>query len=188
MKNRLFVLFSVVVITHASAQDVSDIINQISSEKEEKKSSSLNSSAIQPVRDSESKEGSSQSEPKKENKKTKGKTKAEQSTGQASASQSSRILVYRAKDKLPKDVAGSGVAGDFLVTGEDAFGGASIIAAEDAMNPFARTFIIKNISSGYSAGTVLALESRKLIRILPQKPLIFIGRDILPGQYQVRAQ
>ena len=98
MKTRLFALLSAVVITHASAQDVSDIINQISSEKEEKKSSNLNSTAIQPVKNTQSKEVSSQSEAKKKNNKTKWKTNAEQSTGQTSSPQTSRILVYRAKD------------------------------------------------------------------------------------------
>ena len=188
MKTRLLVLFIAITIAHANGQDVGDIINQISAEKEGNKPVNVNSSAIQPVKENESSENRKQSEPKKENKKAQGKTNAGQTVNRATEQQASRIVVYRAKDKLPKDVAGAGVAGDFLITGEDAFGGASIIAAEDAMNPFARCFIIKNVSSGYSTGTVLPLESRKLIRISPQKPLIFIGRDILPGQYQVRAQ
>ncbi|MCX6972652.1 MAG: hypothetical protein NTV93_21215 [Verrucomicrobia bacterium] len=170
----------------AQTQDVSDILNQISSEKETKKQTTVNSTAIQPVKASEPTE--KRREKKTEMPKAKTKKVVEQPKQQPAAPQVPRIIVYRPKDKLPKDVAGSGVAGDFLVSGEDPLGGASIIAAEDAMNPFARSFIIKNVSSGYSPGTVLPLENRKLIHISPQRPLIFIGRGMLPGEYNVRAQ
>lgn len=186
MKFVILIIACALVIVSAFGEDVSDILNQISSEKETKKQTTVNSTAIQPVKASETTE--KRKEPKKDAPKAKEKKVVEQPKQQSVAPQAPRIIVYRPKDKLPKDVAGSGVAGDFLVSGEDPLGGASIIAAEDAMNPFARSFIIKNVSSGYSPGTVLPLENRKLIHISPQKPLIFIGRGMLPGEYNVRAQ
>ncbi|MEI6279455.1 MAG: hypothetical protein WCQ16_08755 [Verrucomicrobiae bacterium] len=182
----LLCVLCILFTRRAQAQDVGDILNQISSEKEAKKQTTVNSTAIQPVKASEPTD--KRKEPKKEEPKAKKKKVVEQPKQQPAAPQVPRIIVYRAKDKLPKEVAGAAVAGDFLVRGEDPFGGATIIAAEDAMNPFARSFIIKNVSSGYSPGTVLPLENRKLIHISPQRPLIFIGRGMLPGEYEVRAQ
>ena len=182
----LLCVLCILFTRHAHGQDVSDILNQISSEKETKKQTTVNSTAIQPVKAPEPTE--KRKETKKEATKAKTKKVVEQSKQQAAAPQVPRVIVYRPKDKLPKDVAGSCVAGDFLVSGEGVLGGASIIAAEDAMNPFARSFIIKNVSRGYSPGTVLPLENRKLIHISPQRPLVFMGRGMLPGEYEVRAQ
>ena len=186
MKASLSILACMLVLTHAYGEDVNDILNQISSEKEAKKQSAVNSTAIQPVKAPEPTE--KRQKPKTETPKPKPKKVVEQPKQQPVAPEAPRIIVYRAKDKLPKDIAGAGVAGDFFVMGEDPFGGATIIAAEDAMNPFARSFIIKNVSSGYPRSTVLPINDRKLIHVSPERPLILIGRGSLPGQYEVRAQ
>lgn len=182
MKSVIPVLTFALVLAPACGEDVSDILDQISSEKASK---AVNSTAIQPVKTPGRTE--KRREPNTEAPKTKSKRAVEQPERKAPP-QSLQIVVYRPKDKLPKNVAGSGVAGDFLVTGEDVFGGATIIAADDAMNPFARRFIIKNASSGYSPGTVLPLDNYKCIHISPQRPLIFIRRGIIPGEYEVRTR
>ena len=169
-------------------QDVSDILNQITSEKEAKKQTNVNSTVFQPAKTPEPTEKRAQAVEKTDISQSQVKKTTDQPNSSPGDAQAPRIVIYRAKDKLPKNVAGAGVAGDFLITGEDALGGATIIAAEDASNTFARIFIIKNASSGHPPGTVLPNDSRCSITVPAQKPLIFIGRGMIPGEYQVRAQ
>ena len=180
---RKFLFLALFFATQAYGQDVSDILNQIDSEKETKKQANVNSTAIQPVT-APAPSGKVQQEKAKQ----KSPIKQTEKPSKNPTASESRIVVYRPKDNLPKNVTGSGVAGDFLITGEDALGGATIIAAEDALNPFARIFIIKNASSGHPPGTVLPIESRRSITISSENPLLFIGRGMIPGEYQVRAQ
>ena len=174
----LFLLFAM----QSYGQDVSDILNQINSAKE--KQANVNSTAIQPVKVPAPFEKDQQDKPKQESP----NEQTEKSSINPIASEAPLFVVYRPKDKLPKNVTGSGLAGNVLITGEDALGGTTIIAAEDASNPFARIFIIKNVSSGHPPGTDLPLGSRRPITVPTQKPLIFIGRGMIPGEYQVRAQ
>ena len=75
-----------------------------------------------------------------------------------------------------------------MIRGEDISGGAEIIAAEDAANPFARVFTIVNLSSGMAPGTLVPIGQRRLVQVSKNKPLIFIGRGMLPGLYNVQAQ
>jgi hypothetical protein len=99
-----------------------------------------------------------------------------------------QIPLWLPKDKLPKDVAGHGLYGNFVIRGEDINGGAEIIAAEDAANPFARVFTIVNLSSGMAPGTLVPISQRRLVQVPKNKPLIFVGRGILPGLYNVQAR
>lgn len=99
-----------------------------------------------------------------------------------------QITLWQPKDTLPKDIAGQGVYGNFVVRGEDINGGAELIAAEDAANPFARVFTVVNLTSGMAPGTLVPIGQRRLVQVLKSKPLIFIGRGLLPGQYNVQAQ
>jgi hypothetical protein len=186
MKSVTLIIACALVIVPAFGEDVSDILNQISSEKEAKKQTTVNSTAIQPVKASEPTE--KRKETKKEAPKAKTKKVVEQPKLQAAAPQAPRIIVYRPKDKLPKDVAGAGVAGVFVITGEDVFGGAILTALEDNSKPFARQFTVQNISSGYPPGTKIPQDKRRTLNISPDKPLIFVGHDVLPGFYILRAQ
>ena len=99
---------------------------------------------------------------------------------------SRKITIWGPRDKLPKDVAGQGVAGDFVLMGEYVEGGEMLAPAEDIMNPFARTFIVVNVSSGFPRGTYLDLSGRTLIHVPRSTPLIFIGRGGLIGSYAVQ--
>lgn len=186
MKAALLIITCTLVFSRAYGEDVSDILNKISAEKETKEQTTVNSTAIRPVKAAEPAE--KRKEPKNEALKAKTKKVVEQPKQQPAAPQDPRIIVYRPKDKLPKIVAGSGVAGDFVLVGEDPEGGASIVAAEDVTNYFPRTYIIKNVSSGYPRGTNLLFDNRtKFIHISPERPLIFICRESA-GYYQVKAQ
>ena len=98
------------------------------------------------------------------------------------------IKVWNPKDKLPSDIAGQGVAGSFAIIGEYVEGGALLIPGEDAMNPFARQYILSNVSSGFPRGTHLDFSQRKLITIPMNRPLIFVGRGIVPGTYVLQAK
>ena len=121
-----------------------------------------------------------------ETKKSTGKSSS--TSNNSSKPRQPQIPLWLPKDKLPKDIAGHGLYGNFVVRGEDITGGAEIIAAEDAANPFARVFTIVNLSSGMAPGTLVPISQRRLVQIPKTKPLIFVGRGILPGLYNVQAQ
>ena len=121
-----------------------------------------------------------------ETKKSTGKSSS--TSNNSSKPRQPQIPLWRPKDILPKDIAGHGLYGNFVVRGEDITGGAEIIAAEDAANPFARVFTIVNLSSGMAPGSLVPISQRRLVQIPKTKPLIFVGRGILPGLYNVQAQ
>jgi hypothetical protein len=125
--------------------------------------------------------------PKTENTKAE-KKKPSSSTTQAKKKSAPKIPIWAPRDKLPKDIVGHGVAGNFVVQGEDATGGATLIPAEDAANPFARQFTVANMSTGMPRGTLVPITQRRLVQIPRNKPLIFIGRGIVPGTYIVEAR
>lgn len=107
-------------------------------------------------------------------------------TSSSGGHSSSKVMIWGPRDKLPKDIAGQEVAGDFVLNGEYAGGGEMLIPAEDIANPFARTFIVANVSSGFARGTYLDLPDRTPIHIPRSNPLIFVGRGDLIGSYVVR--
>lgn len=156
--------FSLLSTTHA-ADDITSILNKIESTK------SVPTIPTKSVG---------------ETKKSTGKNSS--TSNNSSKPRQTQIPLWLPKDKLPKDVAGHGLYGNFVVRGEDITGGAEIIAAEDAANPFARVFTIVNLSSGMAPGTLVPISQRRLVQIPKSKPLIFIGRGILPGLYNVQAQ
>ena len=112
------------------------------------------------------------------------------STGKSASTKHSAptIKIWAPGDKLPKDIAGQGVAGVFVVKSEHINGGATIVAAEESINPFAREFTIVNITTGLPRGTYIPIGRRETITISKAAPLIFIGRGIVPGSYMVKVQ
>ena len=113
---------------------------------------------------------------------------SQKSSSSAKRSSEPRVPIWSPRDKLPKDVTGHYLAGDFVVQGEDVSGCAVIIPAQDAMNPFARQFNVVNMSSGLAPGTLVPIGRREMISVPRSRPLVFIGRGLLPGIYQVQAQ
>jgi hypothetical protein len=169
-KNILKVVLSLSLISVSSAlaaDDVDAILKQISGESSGGGSSSGQNTSLKKSKSSDS-----------------GTTSRKKST-QASAPS---IKVWNPKDKLPADIAGQGVAGSFAIIGEYVEGGALLIPGEDAMNPFARQYILSNVSSGFPRGTHLDFSQRRLINIPMNRPLIFVGRGIVPGTYVLQAK
>jgi hypothetical protein len=164
----LFILFAgslFLLSTAQAADDITSILNKIESTKSVP---TIPTKAIGESKKSSGKNSSSSYKPSK-------------------ASQP-QIPLWLPKDTLPKDVAGHGLYGNFVIRGEDINGGAEIIAAEDAANPFARVFTIVNLSSGLAPGAYVPISQRRSVQVPKNKPLIFIGRGILPGLYNVQAR
>lgn len=103
------------------------------------------------------------------------------------SSGSGRGHIFGPKDKLPKEITGQRVAGNFAVIGEYADGGEMLVPAEDTMNPFARQFIIVNKTSGFERGTTVDVSQRQMIHVPRSEALVFISRGVIPGTYLVQA-
>jgi len=125
--------------------------------------------------------------PAPEPKKTPQKKNSSTTTKKQATPSKPEIPIWAPRDKLPKDIVGHGLAGNFVISGEDVTGGAVLIPAEDAANPFARQFTVANMSTGMAKGTLIPITQRRLLQIPKQSPLIFIGRGILPGTYIVES-
>jgi len=97
-------------------------------------------------------------------------------------------VIYSPTDKLPQDIAGKGVAGDFLLVGTDMQGRLQLIAQSDRMNPFPRKFTITNDGVRDNPGVVLLIRDYRPFSVSRSAPLILIGRDSAPGVYYVRSQ
>jgi len=121
--------------------------------------------------------------------KPKKKAVVKQSVPRQQVPQRPSIPVWNPRDKLPKEIAGQGVAGNFVIQGSSSEGALILIPAEDADNPFARQFWVVNRTYGGGVPNVLVpLGQRQLVQVPSNEPLIFIGRGILPGVYNVQAQ
>ena len=164
-----------ILFPHESrSEDISEILRQISEETSGKTSEKKNTSAA------------AEPTPKKT-----GEPKISQSTNPKAqvipppVVPPPRWVIYGPKDKMPKNLEGCAVAGDFLLIGEDSSGGALLMASDSSLF-FARKFIVKNSSSGCAPGNTIP-QYRK-IRVPKERPLLFIGRGPFPGEYFVHAQ
>lgn len=99
------------------------------------------------------------------------------------------IPVWNPRDKLPKEITGQGVAGNFVIQGSSSEGNLVLVPAEDADNPFARQFwVVNRTFAGGQPNILVPIGRRQLVQVSKNQPLIFIGRGILPGVYNVQAQ
>lgn len=110
------------------------------------------------------------------------------STKKRSQASAPSIKVWNPKDKLPSDVSGQGVAGNFAFYGTNTEGNPILIPAEDASNPFARQYWIVNMHDRVGPNVLIPASQRRLVQVSPRRPLVFVGRGILPGVYNVQAQ
>jgi hypothetical protein len=157
-------------------QEITEILRQISEEKSGKTSEKKNTSAA------------AEPTPKKKAQPKKSQAaKPKVQAVQPPVAPAPRWIVYGPKDKLPKNLEGCAVAGNFIIIGEDVFGGAELVPADTSLL-FARRFIVKNFSSGYAPGTILHPDQYRKVHVPRERPLVFLGRDFLPGHYLVRAQ
>jgi hypothetical protein len=105
------------------------------------------------------------------------------------APQRPSIPVWNPRDKLPKDITGHGVAGNFAIEGSSSDGTLVLVPAEDADSPFARQFwVVNRMFAGGQPNILVPIGQRQLVQVPKNQPLIFIGRGILPGVYNVQAQ
>jgi hypothetical protein len=104
-------------------------------------------------------------------------------------STSPSIKIWKPNDKLPKDIAGQGVAGDFAFYGTTSDNNPIFVPAESASSPFARQFWLVNATEDkLPPNTVVPFDQRAIVKFSSKKPLIFVGRGILPGVYNVKGQ
>lgn len=149
-----------------AADDVDSILKQISGESSGGGSSSGQNTSLK--KSSSSNTGTS-------------------STKKRSQASTPSIKVWNPKDKLPQDVSGQGVAGNFAVYGTSSEGNPILIPAEDAANPFARQYWIVNLREN-TGRTLVPIGQRQMVQVSARRPLIFVGRGILPGVYNVQVQ
>jgi hypothetical protein len=112
-----------------------------------------------------------------------------QSSPKQQAPEPPSIPVWNPRDKLPKEITGQGVAGNFVIQGSSSEGNLVLVPAEDADNPFARQFwVVNRTFAGGQPNILVPIGRRQLVQVSKNQPLIFIGRGILPGVYNVQAQ
>ena len=179
IKNSIFGILtaSTVMLAHQviAADDIGSILNEIKAEK----SGSKNTTIGKPpeLTPSAPKKASS---PKAKAPKVP-KVKQSKSSGP-------KIQIWNPRDKFPKTVTGNGVAGNFVLYGTNTDGNPIYIPAEDFSNPFARQFWIVNVRTRFGPNFLVPVNERRLITVSRSKPLIIIGRGIVPGVYNVQAQ
>jgi len=98
------------------------------------------------------------------------------------------IPIWSPTDKLPKDFRGQGVAGTFALRGTNYEGCPILVAAEEFNKPTARVFMIVNGDVGLGPNRSFVGQPMHTVEVSHNKPLIFVGRGVLPGVYNVKLQ
>ena len=93
------------------------------------------------------------------------------------------MQVFNPHITIPKDAKGIRIAGDFCPATEGFNHHLLITAADESDNPFARQFLISNMSSGFPPGELPDPWRHMIIHIPKNHPLIIDGRAGLPGGY-----
>jgi hypothetical protein len=155
LKHRFALVLVAYCICRASAQDVSSIIDQIQTEQ---KSPSEASPTPRPAK------------PPKKAKRA--------SSGQGAVDQ-----FWGPKDKLPGNIAGKYLIGDFKVLGAS-INGHALLVAEDGL--FGRSFEVDNLNTGLAPGQSYPSGQEPRLRFTRNDPLVFIERGVL-GCYTVRS-
>lgn len=106
----------------------------------------------------------------------------------SSSSKKPSLPLWGPTDKLPKDVKGHRLAGQFAIQGSTVDAEVILVPAKDADKPFARQFWVVNRRFQGGARALVPIGSREIITIPKNKPMIFLGRGILPGIYNVEMQ
>jgi len=171
-KNLILAVLAVVMISTSRADDINAILQQINTENSGGQNTSLKQN--------------DDSAPVPKRKKRVSHTESQSVVSSTAAVP--QIRIWKPSDKLPNDIAGQGVAGDFAVMGEAREGGAILVPGDGGLNPFARQFIVTNLSSGMAPGTIVPVYWRKHVQVSTDRPLIFIGRGVMPGTYMVQEQ
>jgi len=163
-----------------AADNVGEILKQIKAEK---------SGAIKPDKPStsaSSTQTSTRNKPKPQKTPESSKPQSANTARSQPKSTPFAMPIHGPKDKLPKQIAGHGLAGDFLITGHFE-GCVRLEAAADRGNIFCRTFIVSNASIDLPEYHMLPLDQWRPLKISRSKPLIFERKGSL-AYYYVRIQ
>lgn len=95
------------------------------------------------------------------------------------------VKMWGPKDRLPGNIAGQYLVGDFMVLGEYVDGGAVIYAVEDDGKGFIRQFVVKNASSGLAPGNYYPDGQKPRVSFTSSNPLVFTAK-LFPGLYSVQ--
>jgi len=93
------------------------------------------------------------------------------------------VQIWGPKDRLPEQIAGQLLAGDFEVLGQS-INGHALLIGENGL--FGRTFEVDNLTTGLAPGQCYPTGQNPRYHVDSKHPLIFIERGIL-GCYTVRA-
>jgi len=116
---------------------------------------------------------------------TTGSTTPRKPSQQEVADQLPRNRTWYPGDPMPSNVVGLKLAGDFAVKGTNIDANPILVPAKDFDNPFARQFWMVNVTDTMGPGVNLRFGQRPLVRVSSKRPLVIIGRGILPGIYNV---
>jgi hypothetical protein len=159
------VLFSVVQVS--GAEDVDSILRQIKSESTRRAVSEPTPQAATV---------------KKTSRPQSSKPKPRQPPARQPEPETFSGPIWGPKDKLPKQIRGHGLAGDFVIAGQ--FDGCvELLAAEDNTNPFPRRFIIANKHLDLPDYHFIPFDQREILTIPRSNPLIFLEKTSLAYYY-----
>lgn len=99
-----------------------------------------------------------------------------------------RNRIWYPGDPMPTNVIGLRLAGDFAFTGTNTEGNPKLVPVQDVRNPLARQYWLVNVYDRIGRGVYIPHNQRTLVRVSPKRPLVIIGRGILPGIYNVAYQ
>lgn len=102
---------------------------------------------------------------------------------QVSSAQGTAPQFWGPKDKLPGNIAGQYLIGDFKVIGAS-INGHALMVADDGV--FGRSFEVDNLNTGLAPGQSYPTGQEPRLRFTRNDPLLFIERGLL-GCYTVRA-
>lgn len=111
------------------------------------------------------------------------KAKPEKKPNKAQERPAPSVQFWGPKDKLPQDIAGQLLIGDFKAIGAS-INGHPLLVAEDGL--FGRSFEVDNLSTGLAPGQSYPTGQEPRMRFTRNDPLVFIERGML-GCYTVRA-
>lgn len=161
-------LFLGPVLSALGADGVDDILRQIKAE-------SSGSAAAKPAPES------AKPKPRPQGPVTKKKKQPKPSSTQPQQ-QTFSGPIWGPKDKLPKNIRGHGLAGNFVVAGT--FDGCLLLEAEvDNLNPFCRRFVVANRQLDLPPYHYIPPEQRQVISIPRNRPLIFLEKTSLAYYY-----
>jgi len=98
------------------------------------------------------------------------------------------VVFYQPRGRLPDDIEGKLLIGEFAAYGEDESGGMLMVASGDKKKTFARIYHVRNLNTGLPAGGFFSdnKQQDKLISFTRDHPLVFIVKNSTPFASHLR--